>query len=92
MHDKDELELCSQVLATNQVAETHTGEDIAHEIQSIVDDFCIKNMVSIVHDNAANMDVAILVLDIPNSSCTGHTLQLCVNDGLKLSELLKTLA
>ena len=49
-------------------------------------------MVSIVYDNFTNMDVVMRALDIPHLGCAGHSMQLRVNDGLKLPKLLKILS
>ena len=88
----DDWTLSSQVLATKHVTERHTGANIAEEIKSIIDDYALQDVACIIHDNAANMEVAMQKLGIPHLGCAGHTLQLSVNDGLKLPELSKTLA
>ena len=87
----DDWTLSSQVLATKQVTERHTGVNIAEEIKSIIDDYALQDVACIIHDNASNMEVAMQKLGIPHLGCAGHTLQLSVNDGLKLPELSKTL-
>ena len=78
----DDWTLSSQVLATKQVTERHTGVKIAEEIKSIIDDYALQDVACIIHDNAANMEVAMQKLGIPHLGCAGHTLQLSVNDAL----------
>ena len=88
----DDWTLSSQVLATKHVTERHTGANIAEEVRSIIDDYSLQDVACITHDNAANMELAMQHLGLPHLGCAGHTLQLCVHDGLKLPELSKTLA
>ena len=82
----------SQVLATRLVEVRHTGSNIATEITKILAEFKLTNSSGILHDNAANMEVAMKILSFPHFGCCGHTLQLAIHDGLKASEITKTLA
>ena len=76
--------LQSQVLATRKMLERHTGKNIAEEIKKLVEEFDL-DVVAVTHDNAANMDVCLNILGYPHFGCAGHTLQLAVNDGLKVN-------
>ena len=82
----------SQVLATRLVEDRHTGANIATEITKILDEFKLRNISGILHDNAANMEAAMKILNFPHFGCCGHTLQLAIHDGLKAPEITRTLA
>ena len=56
-----------------------------------MDEFKI-NVVAVTHDNASNMDTCLSILGYAHFRCAGHTLQLAVNDGLKIADVSKTLA
>ena len=70
----------------------HTGANIATEIKKILEEFNIKAISGILHDNVANMEVAMRNLGFPHFGCCGHTLQLAIHDGLKAPEVTRTLA
>lgn len=77
------------VLATIEVKDHHTGENLANEIKCIVEDFGISNtpVSGITTDNAANMVTMTTHLDWPHIRCFAHTLQLSVKAGLKIKEI-----
>ena len=88
----DKWELRSQILATRSVSDRHTGENISQEIKNITEEFQIKDVSCITHDNAANMDLAMRLFGSPHIGCAGHTLQLSIHDGLKIPDVTKTIA
>lgn len=77
------------VLATKEVKDHHTGENLANEIKCIVEDFGISNTPAsgITTDNAANMVTMTTHLEWPHIRCFAHTLQLSVKAGLKIKEI-----
>ena len=74
----DNWELRSQILATRNVTDRHTGENIAQATKCITEEFNIKEVSCITHDNAANMDLAMRIHGSPHIGCAGHTLQLSI--------------
>ena len=88
----DNWQLRSQILATRNVSDRHTGENIAQAIKGITEEFNIKEVSCITHENAANMDLAMCIYGSPHIGCAGHTLQLSIQDGLKVPEITKSIA
>ena len=84
-------ELYAKVLATRHVRNRHTGENIAHEIKNLIKEFKIDLCAGLVTDNAANMSVAADKLGLRHVGCFAHTLQLAIEDGLKVPQIAKTL-
>ena len=83
--------LNSYVLATRMTEERHTGSNIATEVESILREFNVANVTSLVTDNASNMVIAAKELKLPHINCFAHTLQLAIEDGLKTGQISKTL-
>ncbi|KAE9542433.1 hypothetical protein AGLY_003294 [Aphis glycines] len=86
--------LYSPVLATEEVKESHTGENIASALSNIFNEWNISNkIVTIVSDNGANIKHAIndhlLKYHHP---CVAHTLNLSVNESINQNtEFLRVL-
>ena len=80
-------ELCHEVLTTRRFHERHTAINIAQEFKAIVAEFGIREVACVVTDNAANIKLAVGSAGWEGSSCFAHTLQLCVEDGLKLDSV-----
>ena len=83
--------LSSKVLGTRLVVERHTGTNIASEILKIKTEFQLSSCVALVTDNAANMLTASRELNLAHVNCFAHTLQLAIEDGLKLPQILRVL-
>jgi hypothetical protein len=77
------------VLATIEVKDHHTGENLANEIKSIVENFGLSNIPvsGITTDNAANMVTMTSHLNWQHIRCFAHTLQLSVKAGLKIKDI-----
>ena len=87
VHFIDKLwQLCTRVLLTTEMAERHTGRNIADRLTGMADEWGIphRSISAIVHDNAANAVLGAELTDWPHFGCVAHTLQLCVNSGLNL--------
>ncbi|XP_026462110.1 zinc finger BED domain-containing protein 4-like [Ctenocephalides felis] len=65
---------------------THTSENIAKEIQRLLTEWNLQQKVNFaISDNAYNMKKAIKnILGLKHHGCYAHTINLIVNDGLKL--------
>ena len=87
-----EWKLHTKILATRKVVERHTGVNIANLLLKIHDEFKIGSVPALVTDNAPNMQVAAKESGIPRWPCFSHTLQLAVEDGLKVPAITKALA
>ena len=82
--------LTSKVLQTQHFTESHTGENIAAELQSAIEKWNIQGKVKVITvDNAANMDVAVKSLGAVKMGCFAHTLNLASNKTLQVKELGK---
>ena len=82
-----EFELVSVCLAVEHFTGRHTGVNIASGIRHILSDYAIdqSTVSAVIADNASNMDLALRVGEWRSRHCFGHTLQLAINDGLKMS-------
>ncbi|KAL1256427.1 hypothetical protein QQF64_011972 [Cirrhinus molitorella] len=63
---------------------SHTGEYIKDSFLHMLKEWKINKdrVVLVLRDNGANMVKGLRLADIPDLSCTAHSLQLVVNDGL----------
>ncbi|XP_060855262.1 E3 SUMO-protein ligase ZBED1-like [Metopolophium dirhodum] len=85
--DKDYKMHCT-VLSTNKMDINYTSENIATEINLIIKDWdIVSKVVTIVTDNASSMIKACQILKIRHLPCFAHTLNLVVQDSLKLKEV-----
>lgn len=90
--------LQSVVLGTRYLEDAHTGVNLARIMDEILGEFTTaQNTFICVHDNAANMNVAIsesAFFEKDNHfGCSAHTLQLAINGGFsKIGILQKTIA
>ena len=89
----DNWALKAKNLSTNVIYERHTGVHIAKAILDVTTDFKVdpKNIACLVTDNAANMHTASLEGEFNHLGCFAHTIQLAVEDGLKLPVVSKAL-
>ena len=83
--------LHSNVLATRVVEERHTGSNIAAEVNRLTREFEINAVVEIATDNASIMGILCRDLNVFQVTCFAHNLQLAIFDGLKISQISKTL-
>lgn len=69
------------VLATIEVKDHHTGENLANEIKCIVEDFGLSNTAvsGITTDNATNIVIMRTHFEWPHIRCFAHTLQIHVS-------------
>jgi len=88
--------LYSPVLATREVHDSHTGENIAASLRLIFNEWEIGNkIVTVVSDNGANIKSAInQYLKKHHHPCVAHTLNLSVieaiNNNNELSQVIQT--
>ena len=82
-----DFELVSVCLAVEHFSGRHTGVDIASGIRHILSNYAIdqSTVSAVIADNAANMDLALWLGEWRSRHCFGHTLQLAISDGLKMS-------
>ena len=85
----DEWKIESNVLCTCEMAERHTGANIALRIQEVLEVWNIQasHVSAVVTDNASNMTAALNSLECGHLPCFAHTLQLAVNKGLDANSL-----
>lgn len=76
----------TKVLATRVLKDRHTGEKISEAIRDITREFEIPSVAAICTDNAANMKTCCQVGDYTRIPCFAHTLQLGINDGMKMGQ------
>lgn len=80
--------LKSYVLTTCDVPTSHTGENLAEIMTNILTEWKILTKVSaIVTDNGANMVKMCDLLGIRHMPCFAHTLNLTLEDSMKLSQV-----
>ncbi|KAJ8042788.1 hypothetical protein HOLleu_09644 [Holothuria leucospilota] len=62
----------------------HTAAALTQQMSAIVEEWALeKKLGTIVHDNASNIKNIGRSLGGDDMPCDGHTLQLCINNGLK---------
>ena len=85
----NEWKIESNVLCTSEMAERHTGTNIASRIQEVLEvwNIQVSHVSAVVTDNASNMTAALNSLECGHLSCLAHTLQLAVNKGLDANSL-----
>ena len=79
-----EYDLESKVLETKEFSNSHTGRNIANELQAILSEWnLVPTMLSgITTDNGSNIVLATSILNWPRIACFSHTLQLAVKQPL----------
>ena len=89
----DDWHLCTKNLSTNAMHERHTGVHIAKALIDVSTDFKIlkENIACVVTDNASNMDGACRDGNFEHTTCFAHTVQLAVEDGLKIPTISRAL-
>ena len=91
-----DCELVSLCLAVEPFTGRHAGVNIASCLKQILKDFNIDSAAvsAVITDNASNMDLALCLGEWNSRHCFGHTLQLAIDDGIKMSpgiqEMIKT--
>jgi hypothetical protein len=87
----ESFKMNSCVLQTREMPDSHTGENIAIELENASDEWGCK-ATAISTDNAANMKVAIRRTTIPiHMGCFAHTLNLAANKAVELKEVSSAL-
>lgn len=63
---------------------SHTGEYISEVFLSLLRhwDIDTERVRLVLHDSGANMIKGMRLTEVPDLSCSAHTLQLVVNDGI----------
>ena len=86
------------VLATLPFPEHHTADNIVEKVQQVMADYNLdkRNLLSVVHDQCSNMDLAGAKLheetgNCQSYSCAAHLLQLCIEEGLTITAISQAL-
>ena len=79
-------------MATRIMTERHTGVNIGTTINQICEEFSVGRKLAIITDNASNMSIAAAECDALHVTCFAHTLQLAIEDGVKIEQISKTLS
>ena len=88
------FKLQSHMLGTFESPASHTAENVVEALQHILQDWKLPaDSLSIATtDNGRNIALAMEILGWPHMPCFSHTLQLAVQDVMKLPEVSKALA
>lgn len=92
-----DFKLCNLVLATKEVLQSHTGDNLAAWLEAILLDYEIApaQVIATVTDNSTNMVSACSDLNEKyrwvEVRCLTHKLQLCVKDGLDISQVKRAI-
>ena len=80
------FEMVSLCLAVGHFSGRHTGANIAACLKQILSNYNINQaLVSVVvTENASNMYLALRLGEWNSRQCFGHTLQLAIDDGIKM--------
>lgn len=76
----------TKVLGTRVLKSRHTGDKVSDAIHQLLTEYEIKSVMGIATDNASNMKAACQAGGLPRIPCFSHTLQLAVQDGLRLGK------
>ena len=85
------FELVSLSLAVEHFTGRHTGANIVSCLKQILSNCNIDQAAVsvVVTDNASNMDLALRLGEWSSRHCFGHTLQLAIDDGIKMSPCMQ---
>ena len=90
--------MTSCVLGTYTFPGHHTAVNIVEKLCEAMHEygFSMENVTGIVHDQASNMQLSGQMLEedcnTKSISCAAHCLQLCINEGLELRRIARTIA
>ena len=92
--DGCEFTLKSHLLEVHSFPDSHTGENIMTELQEVFSRWNLlpSNLASFVTDNASNIVRAFTLLGWPRVSCFNRTLQLAVEEAVRIPAVSKALA
>lgn len=78
------FQLKTYCLRTMYLPESHTSENIAAMIRTILREYeiCLDDITSFTTDNGANMKAAVKLLNVTRIPCFGHVLHNAVNNGI----------
>ena len=86
-------EMRNLAVATRPFDTQHSGDNIRTILKAIADEFEITCLAGVVTDNATNMVASMSTGELGlHIRCFAHTLQLAVNDGMKLPAISKATA
>lgn len=79
------------VLNVKAMSESHTGEYISQVFLAMLQEWGINTELVhlVLRDSGANIVKGMRIAQVPDLSCTAHTLQLCINDGLIAQRMVK---
>ena len=81
----NEWALVSNVLQTRALHESHTGSNIANLLKEAMNEWGLEDKVpAIVTDNAANMLLAVSLIECLHVGCFAHVLNLASQAALKI--------
>ena len=91
IHFITQFKLQSFLVSVYEFSDSHTAEDIVGEINGILAEWNLpaQGIVAATTDNGANITAAIEKLEVPHLPRFNHTLQLAVEQALKLPEVSK---
>ena len=86
-YSTENFELVSLCLAVEHFTGRHTGANIASCLKQILSNYSIDQAAvsAVITDNASNMDLALHLGEWSSRHCFGHTLQLAIDDSIKMS-------
>jgi len=75
------------------LCERHTAHNVLSNVLTILENWEIdkKRITCFIRDNAANIVAAVREGNFANIGCVDHTLQLAINDGLKVEAIIEVL-
>ncbi|KAM3873612.1 E3 SUMO-protein ligase ZBED1-like [Diretmus argenteus] len=91
-HITDDWGLCSHVLQTRAMYESHTGKNLSDLLNDVTTEWGINaNDTALVTDNASNMIVCAELSGFLHIKCFAHTLNLAAQRALKLPDVARLL-
>ena len=91
VHCVTQFKLQSFLISIHEFSDSHTAENIVGELNDTLAEcnLASQGIIAAITDNAANVTAAIEKLEVLHLPCFSHTLQLAVEQALKLPEISK---
>ena len=91
VHSVTQFKLQSFLISIHEFSDSHTAENIVGELNDTLAEWNLasQGIIAAITDNAANVTAAIEKLEVLHLPCFSHTLQLAVEQALKLPEISK---
>ena len=91
VHFATQFKMNSFLVSVHEFPDSHTAVNISEEVTDVLSEWNmpVSGIVVATTDNGASITAAVELLTVPHLPCFSHTLQLAVEQALKLAEVSK---